>query len=424
MAKKYKTLLVLFFLCSVSFGQTDLITLVDKANDYYSKGDYNTSIRYWDTISKMPFWFNNSFGVYINKAYDGDPNAREFIHAYSESRVKSKVLVKPIDLYFSIKFTEDENELKKLNKRLVDTLLHLWDTTTYSALFYTASYYELRSKEYYATITQGQMLEALSKQNRLASTYKFPRSKALKQYLNLMYTFEFYQIGIKEYREVLKIDLTLDMIRSINSFTIIEKGDSYFKSPYDIKKPIIELELKKEGTDELLKFAGILVSSYPSAENLDWLKEKYNDEANFSDFWLETSTTSWSTFNGNKLINNYLDSLAKDQKWIVLDVWGTWCSPCLQEMPHLNDMHVKFQSFANEPIKFLTLSYGSKNLDKFMTDNNYSFPVIETEKSDMQDIGVNTYPTTFLINNERKYVELPYTIDKQEAIRVFTLLDW
>lgn len=37
-------------------------------------------------------------------------------------------------------------------------------------------------------------------------------------------------------------------------------------------------------------------------------------------------------------------------KALVLDFWGTWCAPCLQDMPYSTKLHDQLE---NEPIEFV-----------------------------------------------------------------------
>lgn len=64
-------------------------------------------------------------------------------------------------------------------------------------------------------------------------------------------------------------------------------------------------------------------------------------------------------------------------KWLALNVWATWCPPCLVEMPELNTFHSKYRDKA--------IILGA-NFDQFKGDKLYKaikrfqirFPILQT----------------------------------------------
>jgi cytochrome c-type biogenesis protein len=47
-------------------------------------------------------------------------------------------------------------------------------------------------------------------------------------------------------------------------------------------------------------------------------------------------------------------------KVVLINVWGTWCPPCIQELPHIADIQQQFE--AREDAAILPISYGREGL--------------------------------------------------------------
>lgn len=94
-------------------------------------------------------------------------------------------------------------------------------------------------------------------------------------------------------------------------------------------------------------------------------------------------------------------------KVVVINIWATWCGPCVSEMPEFQELHNKYRNDKN--VVILTINDGDnlETVKKFMTDKKYDFAVLRNEKY-LKSVGVNIYPTTWFINREGKisYVKI------------------
>lgn len=90
-------------------------------------------------------------------------------------------------------------------------------------------------------------------------------------------------------------------------------------------------------------------------------------------------------------------------KVIFMNLWATWCPPCIVEMPDIENL---YRDLKDEDIVFIMLSLDHKfqKAVDFVEKNNYSFEIYETMKG-MPDMYITqSIPTTFVINAEGELV--------------------
>lgn len=62
-------------------------------------------------------------------------------------------------------------------------------------------------------------------------------------------------------------------------------------------------------------------------------------------------------------------------KVLVLNVWGSWCAPCVTEAPHLQQVWSQMSS-AGEPVQFMGINYrdGAETAKAFLRVNKITYP--------------------------------------------------
>lgn len=111
-------------------------------------------------------------------------------------------------------------------------------------------------------------------------------------------------------------------------------------------------------------------------------------------------------------------------KIVFMNFWGTWCPPCQEETKHVQALYDKYKESEDVVILTITnLTYkeeSSAAIATYMKDRNYDFPVVVDEDGMVfYQYGVNSYPTTFMIDKEGNvfgYVKGGLTIDIMENI--------
>jgi thiol-disulfide isomerase/thioredoxin len=89
-------------------------------------------------------------------------------------------------------------------------------------------------------------------------------------------------------------------------------------------------------------------------------------------------------------------------KVLVLNVWGSWCGPCVAEMPHLQQVWSQM-STAGRPVQFMGVNYrdGAETAKAFLRANNVTYPSLEDDggRTLLALRGkANTTPTTLVLD--------------------------
>ena len=92
-----------------------------------------------------------------------------------------------------------------------------------------------------------------------------------------------------------------------------------------------------------------------------------------------------------------------DTEFIVIDLWATWCAPCLKDMKKIPTLKAKYDF-----VEFYSISFDKEyeKMVKFQKKKNYKWPIVFAgENHELWDyFEVRALPHYFIVNKEREII--------------------
>jgi thiol-disulfide isomerase/thioredoxin len=114
------------------------------------------------------------------------------------------------------------------------------------------------------------------------------------------------------------------------------------------------------------------------------------------------------------------DLAAERGKWVIVNFWATWCSPCIKEMPDIS----KFVA-SRDDVRAIGLAFGGEELSDvtdFLKAHPVQYPIANVPlETPPKDFGApKALPTTYLIAPDgsvaKKFTGPITTTDLERAI--------
>lgn len=102
-------------------------------------------------------------------------------------------------------------------------------------------------------------------------------------------------------------------------------------------------------------------------------------------------------------------------KLVLLNFWATWCIPCVEEMPDLQELH---ERYADKGLAIVSVSQDSRGLPavkEFAQRHKLTMPLyLDTKKFELaRTLGVRQMPTTVILDTSG-----------EELVRVLGYEEW
>lgn len=90
-------------------------------------------------------------------------------------------------------------------------------------------------------------------------------------------------------------------------------------------------------------------------------------------------------------------------KVIFLNFWASWCPPCKEEMPYIQELYEEYGKNKNDVIFLGVNNENPLVMKKFLAENGYTFPSVnDLDENVFINYQVSVFPTTFIIGKDGK----------------------
>lgn len=92
-------------------------------------------------------------------------------------------------------------------------------------------------------------------------------------------------------------------------------------------------------------------------------------------------------------------------KGVMLNFWGTWCDPCEEEMPYMQELYPKYKEKGVE-ILAVVLNDTKFNVEQFVNKYDLTFPLPFDNRGAIQDLyKIGPIPSSYFISPDGEIVE-------------------
>lgn len=91
-------------------------------------------------------------------------------------------------------------------------------------------------------------------------------------------------------------------------------------------------------------------------------------------------------------------------KVVFLNLWATWCPPCVGEMPGLQNLYNEFKNEKDIQFLFVSVDDGVTVVSDFLKSQKFSIPVYQPGDEVPRQLSSTGIPITFVLDKEQRIV--------------------
>ncbi|MEM9254725.1 MAG: TlpA disulfide reductase family protein [Pseudomonadota bacterium] len=121
---------------------------------------------------------------------------------------------------------------------------------------------------------------------------------------------------------------------------------------------------------------------------------------------LAGTSLSWASTSGEPAANFTLKSSGGDNirlseyrgQVVLINFWASWCGPCRQEFPHLDDLHEKYTDLGFT-VFGVNVEQDRQSADRVLREIPVNFPILFDDENVVSELyNVDAMPMTVLVD--------------------------
>lgn len=93
---------------------------------------------------------------------------------------------------------------------------------------------------------------------------------------------------------------------------------------------------------------------------------------------------------------------------VIVDLWATWCGPCIAEIPEYNRLQEKYAEKGVKLVGVTMASGKAKEVQPFVARHQMKYTILMGDDDQGYELNIVGFPTTYLVTRDwkifRKYV--------------------
>ncbi len=187
--------------------------------------------------------------------------------------------------------------------------------------------------------------------------------------------------------------------------------DRCLGAPLDLEWASAEALAAAGAADEALTAAArVAIEDAARLPAVRAMHAKARPRQSFAEFWSEelARLPEAPAFEPRDIEGKRVSIGALRGRWVLLDFWGTWCEPCVEEMPQIEALHKDLLAETQSGAVVLTIACGDDRsaVRAFMRRNRYSFPVAMGDDDAEELFDVACFPSRRLMTPAGRLIVL------------------
>lgn len=116
---------------------------------------------------------------------------------------------------------------------------------------------------------------------------------------------------------------------------------------------------------------------------------------------IETKEKAAYDFTLTALDGSRLDFETVKDKVVFINMWATWCPPCIAEMPSIQGMYEQYKDNPNVVFAMISFDKDPKKAEKFVQKKGFTMPIYFPNETQIPKVYQSDgIPTTYVIDKD------------------------